>query len=97
MSTASRNLDRPKGKLLGYLPDDVPPWWELIILGFQHVLTMFPATVLVALLVGFDVATVLFASGLATIVALILSKLLGKKFIPLYYLYFRSYYVKFLN
>jgi uracil permease len=85
MSTASRNLDRPKGKLLGYLPDDVPPWWELIILGFQHVLTMFPATVLVALLVGFDVATVLFASGLATIVALILSKLLGKKFIPLYY------------
>ena len=46
---------------------------------------MFPATVLVALLVGFDVATVLFASGLATVVALILSKLLGKKFIPLYY------------
>ncbi len=34
---------------------------------------------------GFDVATVLFASGLATVVALILSKLLGKKFIPLYY------------
>lgn len=77
--------NRPKGKLFGYLPNDVPPWWELIILGFQHVLTMFPATVLVALLVGFDVATVLFASGLATVVALILSKLLGKKFIPLYY------------
>jgi uracil permease len=85
MSTASRNLDRPKGKILGYLPDDVPPWWELIILGFQHVLTMFPATVLVALLVGFDVATVLFASGLATVVALVLSKLIGGKFIPLYY------------
>jgi len=72
-------------KVFGYLPNDVPPWYELIILGFQHVLTMFPATVLVALLVGFDVATVLFASGLATVVALILSKLLGKKFIPLYY------------
>jgi uracil permease len=41
--------------------------------------------VLVALLVGFDVATVLFASGMATVVALFLSKLLGKKFIPLYY------------
>ena len=74
-----------KGKVFGYLPDDVPPWWELIILGFQHVLTMFPATVLVALLVGFDVSTVLFASGVATVVALVLSKLLGKKFIPLYY------------
>jgi len=74
-----------KGKVFGFLPNDVPPWWELIILGFQHVLTMFPATVLVALLVGFDVATVLFASGMATVVALILSKLLGKKFIPLYY------------
>ena len=72
-------------KVFGYLPDDVPPWWKMIILGFQHVITMFPATVLVALLVGFDVSTVLFVSGLATITALILSKLLGKKFIPLYY------------
>ena len=38
-----------KGKVFGYLPDDMPPWWELIILGFQHVLTMFPATVFCAL------------------------------------------------
>ena len=72
-------------KIVGYLPNDVPPWWKMIILGFQHVITMFPATVLVALLVGFDVANVLFVSGLATVTALILSKILGKKFIPLYY------------
>lgn len=72
-------------KVFGYLPDDVPPLWEMIILGFQHVVAMFPATVLVALLVGFDVSTVLFVSGLATITALILSKVIGGKFIPLYY------------
>jgi uracil permease len=57
----------------------------MILLGFQHVLTMFPATVLVALLVGFDVGTVLTVSGVATIVALVLSRLIGGKFIPLYY------------
>jgi uracil permease len=85
MTALSENENRTATRILGYLPNDVPPWWELIILGFQHVLTMFPATVLVALLVGFDVATVIFASGLATVVALVLSKLLGKKFIPLYY------------
>jgi len=72
-------------KPFGYLPDDVPPFWKMIILGFQHVITMFPATVLVALLVGFDPANVLFVSGLATVTALLLSKVLGKKFIPLYY------------
>ncbi len=78
-------LKQTTPKVFGYLPDDVPPWWKMIILGFQHVITMFPATVLVALLVGFDPSTVLAVSGLATITALILSKLLGKKFIPLYY------------
>ncbi|GIS67291.1 MAG: hypothetical protein CM1200mP6_03590 [Anaerolineaceae bacterium] len=26
-----------------YLPNDVPPFGELVLLGFQHVLTMFPA------------------------------------------------------
>jgi len=57
----------------------------MILLGFQHVLTMFPATVLVALLVGFHVSTVLFASGMATIVALVLSRWRLGKFIPLYY------------
>jgi uracil permease len=72
-------------KVFGYLPNDRPPWGQMILLGFQHVLTMFPATVLVALLVGFHVSTVLFASGLATIVALLGSYWGIGKFIPLYY------------
>jgi uracil permease len=53
----------------------------MISLGLQHVVTMFPATVLVAILTGFDVGVTLFASGLATLLALVLSK--GR--IPLYY------------
>jgi uracil permease len=72
-------------KIFGFLPNDQPPWGQLILLGFQHVLTMFPATVLVALLVGFDVGTVLTVSGLATITALFLSRVWIGKFIPLYY------------
>ncbi|MGC9394996.1 MAG: uracil-xanthine permease family protein [Anaerolineae bacterium] len=74
-----------KPKIIGFLPDDAPPLGQMILLGFQHVLTMFPATVLVALLVGFDVGAVLTISGLATITALILSKVWIGKFIPLYY------------
>lgn len=71
--------------VLGYLPNDRPPLGKMVLLGFQHVLTMFPATVLVALLVGFHVSTVLLASGLATIVALLGSRWRIGKFIPLYY------------
>jgi|GEM_PF-5015203 len=37
-------------KVFGYLPQDVPPWGAMISLGIQQVLTMFPATVLVAIL-----------------------------------------------
>ncbi|MCJ7733323.1 MAG: xanthine permease [Anaerolineales bacterium] len=72
-------------KIPGYLPNEVPPIGEMIILGFQHVLTMFPATVFCALFTGFHVSTVLFVAGMATIVALILSKWRIGKFIPLYY------------
>ena len=46
-------------KVMGYLPNDTPPFGQMILLGFQHVLTMFPATVLCALLMGFPVTTVL--------------------------------------
>src|SRR4030042_2255815 len=74
-----------KPKVLGYLPNDTPPIGQIILLGLQHALTMFPATVLVALLVGFHVSTVLLASGVATIVALLGSRFGIGKFIPLYY------------
>lgn len=72
-------------KIPGYLPNEVPPIGRMIILGFQHVLTMFPATAFCALLTGFHLSTVLFVAGMATIVALILSKWRIGKFIPLFY------------
>jgi uracil permease len=68
-------------KAFGYLPPDTPPIGAMISLGFQQVLTMFPATVLVAILTKFDVGVTLAASGIGTIVALLVS---GRR-IPLYY------------
>lgn len=68
-------------KVFGYLPDDNPPIGAMLSLGFQQFLTMFPATVLVAILTKFDVGVTLLASGLGTIVALLVSK----RKIPMYY------------
>jgi len=75
MSTVS------KPQVFGYLPDDNPPIGATLSLGFQQFLTMFPATVLVAILTKFDVGITLLASGLGTIVALLVSK----RKIPMYY------------
>jgi uracil permease len=63
------------------MPEDVPPVGAMLSLGFQQVLTMFPATVLVAILTKFDVGVTLFTSGLGTIIAL----LVANRQIPLYY------------
>lgn len=70
---------------MGYLPNDTPPMGKNILLGLQHVLTMFPATVFVAAFTGFHIGTVLLASGISTIVALYFSKKRIGKFIPLFY------------
>ncbi len=67
--------------IAGYLPADTPSWGAMLSLGFQQVLTMFPATVLVAILTKFDVGVTLLASGLGTIIALLVS---GRR-IPMYY------------
>jgi uracil permease len=80
--TASSRTD---SSVPGYLPNDMPPPLQLVLLGLQHVITMFPATVFVALFVGFHVSTVLLASGISTIVALLGSRYGTGKFIPLYY------------
>jgi uracil permease len=66
---------------LGYMPADRPPVGAMLSLGFQQVLTMFPATVLVAILTKFDIGVTLAASGLGTIIALLVT---GRR-IPLYY------------
>ena len=68
-------------KVFGYLPDEKPPFVELILFALQQIVVMFPATVLVALITGFHVSTTIFASGLATLVFILVT---GKK-IPLYY------------
>jgi uracil permease len=68
-------------KVLGFMPDDTPPWGMMISLGFQQVLTMFPATVLVAILTKFDVGVTLLTSGLGTIIALLVTR----RKIPMYY------------
>ena len=68
-------------KVIGYMPDDTPPLGAMLSLGFQQVLTMFPATVLVAILTKFDIGVTLFASGLGTIIAL----LVARRKIPMYY------------
>lgn len=67
--------------VVGYLPDEKPPIWKMILFALQQILVMFPATVLVALLTGFHVSTTIFASGFATICFLLVTR--GK--IPLYY------------
>ncbi len=67
--------------VLGYMPGDTPPVGAMLSLGLQQVLTMFPATILVAILTKFDVGVTLLASGLGTIVALLVSR----RRIPLYY------------
>lgn len=66
---------------LGYLPDESPSFWKLLLFAFQQIVVMFPATVLVAILTGFHVSTTIFASGLATICFILITK----KKIPLYY------------
>jgi len=68
-------------KVIGYLPPDQPPIGAMLSLGFQQVLTMFPATVLVAILTKFDVGVTLLASGIGTIIALLVSR----RRIPMYY------------
>ena len=68
-------------KVIGYLPDEKPTTWKLILYALQQVIVMFPATITVALITGFQVSTTIFASGLATLCFILIT---GKK-IPLYY------------
>lgn len=67
--------------VIGYLPDERPPIGKLLLYALQQVIVMFPATVAVALITGFQVSTTIFASGLATICFVLITG----KMIPLYY------------
>lgn len=68
-------------QVIGYLPDEKPPLWKLLLYAIQQVIVMFPATVAVALITQFHISTTIFASGLATICFILVT---GRK-IPLYY------------
>ena len=58
-------MDREQ--FLGYLPDERPPALKLFLYALQQVIVMFPATIAVALITGFQVSTTIFASGIATV------------------------------
>ncbi len=66
---------------VGYLPNETPSPLKLILYAIQQVIVMFPATITVALITGFQVSTTIFASGLATLCFVLIT---GRK-IPLYY------------
>jgi|AGTN01.1.fsa_nt_gi Xanthine/uracil permeases len=70
-----------KQTVIGYLPDERPPILKLLLYAVQQVIVMFPATIAVALITGFQVSTTIFASGLATLCFILIT---GRK-IPLYY------------
>jgi putative pyrimidine permease RutG len=61
-------------------PEDRLPWVQTILLGLQHVMAMFGATVLVPLILGFNPNTVIFFSGVATLIFLFVT---GRK-VPSY-------------
>lgn len=65
----------------GYLPKERPSTTQLLGLAAQNLLTSLPATIVVALISGFDLPILLFASGIGTIISVLITK--GE--IPLYY------------
>ena len=75
------HMSNKPSQAIGYLPDETPSPGKLIVFALQQILVMFPATVLVAILTGFDIGVTIFASGLATLGFLFITR--GK--IPLYY------------
>ena len=74
-------MEKNQQHVIGYLPDERPPIWKLLLYAIQQVIVMFPATVAVALITNFHISTTIFASGLATLCFIFVT---GKK-IPLYY------------
>jgi len=61
-------------------PEDRLAWPQTILMGLQHVMAMFGATVLVPIILGFNPNTVIFFSGVATLIFLFVT---GRK-VPSY-------------
>lgn len=71
-----RSEDRPTpvGIRPLYDVEETPPFLRLLPLSLQHVFAMFGATVLVPILTGLDVQAALLASGLGTILFLLVTR-----------------------
>jgi len=54
-------------------PEQRLAWPQTILMGLQHVMAMFGATVLVPLILGFNPNTVIFFSGVATLIFLVIT------------------------
>ncbi len=54
-------------------PEQRLAWPQTILMGLQHVMAMFGATVLVPLILGFNPNTVIFFSGVATLIFLVVT------------------------
>src|ERR1051326_6607443 len=54
-------------------PEQRLAWPQTILMGLQHVMAMFGATVLVPLILGFNPNTVIFFSGVATLLFLVVT------------------------
>src|SRR6266705_4699379 len=68
MAVASKSRERDI-----VFPEERLPWPQTILLGVQHVMAMFGATVLVPLILGFNPNTVIFFSGVATLIFLVVT------------------------
>ncbi|XP_064648212.1 solute carrier family 23 member 1-like isoform X3 [Lineus longissimus] len=78
--SSDANLTKATSNTLQYTIEEIPPWYLCILLGFQHYLTMFGATVAIPLILanwlcmGDDnlarselISTIFFVSGIATL------------------------------
>ena len=60
-----------QGGLIG--PDERLPWPQTTLMGVQHVIAMFGATVLAPILMGFDPNLAIFMSGIGTLIFFVLT------------------------
>src|SRR5690554_5518565 len=87
MLKKKRRVSMKDTKVVGYLPDEKPSLGKAIVFALQQFLVMLPATILAAIimngngLVIYSIPAALFASGIATISFLFITKFK----IPLYY------------
>ncbi len=65
---ATASTARPEADVI--YPEERLPWPQTVLMGLQHVMAMFGATVLVPLILGFSPNTVIFFSGVATLIFL---------------------------